>query len=119
MPRGPYKTHCKHGHEIAKVGRYGTTCAECFRKASKKRGKQTRAERRKFTQGIKLKRGCAICGYNENAVALTFHHTDPTTKKFNVSRASESGSMEKVLAEIEKCVVLCANCHLVLHHKEK
>lgn len=61
---------------------------------------------------IKLKHGCIDCGYSTYAVALDFDHIDPTTKSFNVSQRRQI-SKERLLTEIAKCVVRCANCHRV------
>lgn len=61
---------------------------------------------------IKLERGCSDCGYKEHAVALDFDHRDPETKIANVS-AMRQASKKTLLAEIEKCDVVCANCHRV------
>ena len=60
---------------------------------------------------VKLASGCVDCGYSEHAEALQFDHVRGE-KKFNVG-ISYTFSMERVLAEIEKCEVVCANCHAV------
>jgi hypothetical protein len=60
-----------------------------------------------------LKKGCLVCGEKDPNV-LDFHHVDPKLKKENVKSMSDR-TEEKVLAEIEKCVILCANCHRRLH----
>ena len=78
----------------------------------------SRRLRKKFSDYIrafKLKAGCAICGYNEHACALEFDHIDPSQKLFNVSQG-KSHSWSAFLAEIDKCRVLCANCHAVETH---
>lgn len=69
-------------------------------------------ERRDFTDSFKLERGCTDCGYNENACALDFDHLPEFTKDCDVSYARYS-SMERLLKEIAKCEVVCANCHRV------
>jgi hypothetical protein len=47
---------------------------------------------------------------------LDFHHIDPKTKKGQVTKLlRDYRSMKKVLEEIEKCVILCANCHRKIH----
>ena len=53
---------------------------------------------------------CAICGYNRYQGALQFHHVDPSTKRFVVSR-NVTRAFEEMRAEAAKCVLLCANCH--------
>lgn len=49
---------------------------------------------------------------------LEFHHTDPEEKEFSVSQM-RGYSKEKILEEISKCEVLCANCHRKEHHKSE
>lgn len=54
---------------------------------------------------------CVDCG-EKDLVTLDFDHTDPATKKANVSRMVSSGSSwEAILKEINKCDVVCSNCH--------
>lgn len=65
---------------------------------------------------IKKQKGCKECGYNDNPVALTFHHPDDN-KEGNVSTMIQKGQgKKKILSEIEKCEVLCSNCHKVIEN---
>ena len=73
-----------------------------------------RASRRAVTDAIKLERSCADCGYRDDARALEFHHIDPAGKDERVG-AMVGWNLERVLAEVDKCIVLCANCHRVRH----
>lgn len=58
---------------------------------------------------------CSICGESRPA-CLTFHHRDPSDKLIEVSiLVTRHNKRERVLAEIAKCDVLCANCHADLH----
>lgn len=64
---------------------------------------------------VKATLACVVCGENE-PVCMDFHHLDPTKKEFNISYMFSRGlSLESVLKEIEKCVVLCSNCHRKYH----
>jgi hypothetical protein len=72
------------------------------------------AARRRVTNAIKLERGCADCGYCEHAEALEFHHVDPAGKDYIVG-AMAGWRLDRVLAEVDKCEVLCANCHRIRH----
>lgn len=56
---------------------------------------------------------CLNCGENESC-CLTFHHTDPSTKEFEVA-AMTSQAWSRIEKEIKKCVCLCANCHAKVH----
>ena len=59
---------------------------------------------------------CYDCG-DDRAPVLDFHHLDPTTKEISVSKAAYRGwSVGRLQQEIEKCVVLCANCHRMRHY---
>ena len=65
---------------------------------------------------VEYKGGCCeICSYNRCIEALEFHHVDPKTKEFGISSKGYSRSWEKVKTEIEKCILLCANCHREYH----
>ncbi len=62
--------------------------------------------------------GCAICGYNTCDRALSFHHVIPEDKKFEVTTTRLRCSNERIVSEIQKCILLCANCHMEIHDKE-
>ena len=53
---------------------------------------------------------CQRCGYDRCIQALEFHHRNPKTKHFNVSGA-HTVAWSRILAEVKKCDLLCANCH--------
>lgn len=81
--------------------------------------KRTRERRRKWFDGVLEKLECIKCGQNHPAT-LDFHHRDPKTKINNVSTMLGTKKSKKaILEEIEKCDVLCANCHRILHHDER
>jgi len=71
-------------------------------------------------QQIKLERGCSDCGYNEYAEALDFDHRPGEVKLYVPAYMPKRLlSMEKIIAEIAKCDVVCANCHRVRTLKRK
>lgn len=59
---------------------------------------------------------CELCGYNKNISALDFHHIDPTTKRFTLSDTRHS--WEETRKELDKCILVCANCHRELHNPQ-
>lgn len=67
---------------------------------------------------ILLKGGCCEkCGYNTSLAALSFHHRDPKEKSHQLDmRTLSNRSWDKILKELEKCDLLCANCHMEEHH---
>jgi hypothetical protein len=78
---------------------------------------QERGRERKLNL-IKLKGGCCeFCGYSKNSAALQFHHEDPIKKEGGLSvRELSNSTWEWCVSEVEKCKLLCANCHLETHN---
>lgn len=58
---------------------------------------------------------CAICGYNRCMRALVFHHIDETKKDFGFSYKGVCRNWELVKKELDKCVLVCSNCHMEIH----
>lgn len=84
--------------------------AEYLKRAVKERRKKLRELAREYKGGK-----CSICGYNKSQRALNFHHLDPKQKDFGLSARGLTRSWEKIKQEIDKCVILCANCHAEVH----
>lgn len=58
-------------------------------------------------------KSCVGCGIQDNRV-LEFDHIEPSTKSFGIARGiADTRSWENILIEIEKCQILCANCHKI------
>lgn len=89
-----------------------------YRGRYKEKRDRERAEKRRWLRAYKVENGCAICGESHPA-CLVFHHMDELGKKdFNIGM-NIALSWDRIVAEVEKCQVLCANCHRKLHYKEK
>ncbi len=58
---------------------------------------------------------CYICGYGRCVEALEFHHLETEEKDFGISDRGYTRSWEKIKAELDKCILLCANCHREVH----
>lgn len=58
---------------------------------------------------------CINCGYNKSVRALNFHHLDASTKSFSISMQGMCKAWATVKAELDKCVLLCSNCHMEVH----
>lgn len=60
---------------------------------------------------------CQICGYNKCNGALEFHHRNPSEKEFAISKFKTKRFCEETKKELDKCDLLCANCHREQHEK--
>lgn len=128
--------HCKRGHEFSPwntgkqpKGRFCIACDKARRRENMRRWRETnlpyekslRDTRRKKKQALvnSLKKCCAQCGEPDQS-CLDFHHLDPTSKHDTVANLIYGqASNDMILTEIEKCIVLCANCHRKLHAQER
>lgn len=62
-------------------------------------------------EAVRYKGGaCSICGYSKHIGALEFHHRDPSNKKFSWTKLRLKAWLD-VLEELNKCDLLCSNCH--------
>jgi hypothetical protein len=81
--------------------------------------KDTRdTESKKIILNFKLVDGCEVCHYNKYNGSLDFHHKHDKQFTFNNIRIQEKSSDEfkqQIIQEINKCIVLCKNCHQDLH----
>ena len=67
---------------------------------------------------LKLKGGkCEICGYDKCTAALEFHHKDPNEKEISISIGTNFSEkdIENLICELEKCILVCSNCHREIH----
>jgi hypothetical protein len=60
---------------------------------------------------------CTKCGYNRNISALEFHHIEPEHKDFHFSN-TKTTNIDKIRAEMGKCILVCANCHREIHYPQ-
>jgi 5-methylcytosine-specific restriction endonuclease McrA len=81
-------------------------------RAVQKRRKEVRELALEFLGGC-----CARCGYDRCVDALEIHHLASSEKDFGISARGYTRSWKKVRAELEKCELLCANCHREAHAK--
>lgn len=69
-------------------------------------------------QAIKYLGGkCFTCGYNKCSGALEFHHLDPSQKD-PTYHSYKTIFNDRLKKELDKCILLCANCHKELHFNE-
>lgn len=81
------------------------------------KNQKLRGLKRKYEAIIQKGGKCEICGYNKNLSALEFHHKDPLEKDFQLDiRHFSNSNIDKLQTEIDKCVLLCSNCHRETHN---
>lgn len=106
---------------------YTYSCKSCIREYSKehyhnnkesylKKNSTHRAKVLSFINNYKTTQKCSICG-ESRYWCLDFHHIKD--KEFNIGSLARYTSLNKVKKEIEKCIVVCANCHRDIHHTKR
>ena len=81
----------------------------------RQKNRQFAESRRRWLVEYKKTLSCVRCNENHPAT-LTFHHRESSEKSFEIGNAIGLGvSLKRLVAEIEKCEVLCANCHAKEH----
>lgn len=91
-------------------GRTRSICKDCVKANEKERYKARVQEIQEFKQTL----GCKKCGETRSYL-LDFHHRDPKEKDFCISDFSRT-PLSSLMKEIEKCDILCANCHREWHY---
>jgi hypothetical protein len=92
---------------------YRSRNVEKIRLEDRAKAISTRIERRTWLDNYKVTAGCVDCGYNAHPRALDFDHIG-TDKVGDVGRLAHSRiAWPRLLAEIAKCEVVCANCHRI------
>lgn len=87
----------------------------------KRRSEAVQRRRRKVKEmSIEYKGGCCEkCGYNKCSAALGFHNTNPDEKDFGIASKGYTRSWDKVKKELDKCILVCSNCHAEIHEEIK
>ena len=85
-------------------------CKVCHSRASYAIQKQRRIDAIEYKGGK-----CEMCGYDKYHGALQFHHKDPSKKDPKAFR--KTFKQETYFAEIDKCMLLCSNCHAEEHER--
>jgi len=91
-----------------KQGHTKTRCNTCVQHEQRNRKKQKMVD---YLGGE-----CSFCGYKKCLRALEFHHTNPLEKEFCMSNFSTI-TWERLKKELDKCILLCSNCHMELEDK--
>ncbi len=112
------KKFCSCGKELNFKNKSGF-CKDC-KAPAKTRYENVKAFRKKRKEFLLDYKGgkCEICGYDKCIAALEFHHLDSRKKDFSIgdSNVLREKNLEKMLKEVDKCILVCANCHRELHY---
>lgn len=103
------QSYCKECNNINNRKHYHENKAHRLAYGAKNRWK-FRARSLKFIMEY-AKNGCSQCDEKDFA-CIEFDHLDPSTKKSAISKMVSKGcELEQIKKELEKCRILCANCH--------
>lgn len=90
-----------------------------YRHPDKSKARRVKSQESNSQYVDSFKDKCCLCGITDKRV-LDFHHTGDVKKDRGVATMRVAGrSKEKILEEIKKCIVVCANCHRILHWKKR
>jgi len=89
-------------------------CKKCNSEAVQRRRYKLKENAVKYKGGK-----CEICGYDKCIDALEFHHLNPEEKDFGISSSGYTLSWDKVKTELDKCIMVCSNCHREIHAEQK
>ena len=96
------------GKEISDNPRNRSCCPTCVTRIRRYRLKK---------KAVEYKGGeCERCGYNKSLAAMEFHHNNSDDKDFTISEMNHK-SWRFIKTELDKCTMLCSNCHREEHSK--
>lgn len=90
-----------------------TICKSCDSKRAVDRARLNKQLALEYKGGC-----CSVCGYNKNPAALSFHHVDPKEKDLNFPKM-KFWCFDRIKKELDKCVLVCLNCHAEIHNPNK
>ena len=104
---------CKtHGYVKYVKNHAGFRCSYCLKDNVQRRRRELKHRAVAYKGGK-----CESCGYCKSVAALDFHHVDSSTKEFGISAGGWTRTWERMKPELDKCILLCSNCHRELHSK--
>ena len=119
---------CREDKELTEFSNgSGTYCKPCFRtwrqlnrakhksdpnwkNRDKPQSKQSRLIRRQWLINYLEDKACKTCGESD-PVVLEFNHINPKDKFKGVGELVHQGTLDQLMTEVDKCEILCANCH--------
>jgi hypothetical protein len=120
-----YKELSEYNKNKSRKDGLQTCCRECSNIYSKvlypkykqrimDRNKVNRQKYNDVIRDYKVSKGCSFCNENHPA-CLEFHHLDPSVKEYNIGDKMGELGLDTLFKEIDKCIVLCSNCHRKHH----
>ena len=110
----------KYCFNCSPPGKHNTLKLHLIQKPRKRRGNYQSVKlfrhRHKQKAVDYLGSKCKLCGYNKCLRALVFHHRDPLEKEFDWSHYQNKSWCSTKL-ELDKCDLLCSNCHAEVHEE--
>ena len=97
--------------KIKGVQYYRHLCTTCYSKQKTDKSNERIAKFREYKKTLK----CNRCGYDDYR-ALEFHHPNDDKDNFEPCVIARMRSWDNVLKELNKCEVLCSNCHRIEHY---
>ena len=104
-------SHCGETNPDKFYGHKRHVCAACHNRYTIAKGQEKKRMAVEYLGGK-----CSTCGYEKCLEALDFHHTDFKTKDTQFSQ-KRGWAWERLRKELDKCVLLCRNCHAEHHAK--
>lgn len=106
--KGRQTHYCSKKCKVKELLKYDKTAADKMRE---------KGMNRKIYFVKQLGGECHCCGYDKNLAALTFHHMNPDDKLFTLdTRKMTNTNMESLQREVNKCKLVCFNCHMEEHY---
>lgn len=106
-----YQGHCKVCSNLAVKDTYKNNKESKSKTDS--RNKNRRKRMRLIIDNIKISCGCSLCKEN-TPICLDFHHLNPDEKEKKPTTLVDYG-FEELILELNKCILLCSNCHRKVH----
>ncbi|HJX50514.1 MAG TPA: HNH endonuclease signature motif containing protein [Candidatus Nanoarchaeia archaeon] len=101
-----------------KIKEYGKKRWKEYYQKTKTIKREKLLKKQEFVLSYKKDKCCELCGYKEYPEILQFHHKNRKDKSFTIGR-KYGKNLKLIKAEMDKCILLCPNCHSWLHFNEE
>ncbi len=109
--------NCKQDFESNYIGqKYCDSCLDEKIKEQSSKSSKRMLRNKEFIKNYKKDKKCEICGYNKYPEILVFHHKNKENKGWAINYLMKTlKDINLIKLEIEKCMLICPNCHNELH----